>query len=131
MNTQENIVNNYSRAIDLLMDNAVDYRKIVIELAKVNPGLFVELATRNAPTPAHLQWHRKVHEHILQDEMVSAIKLVREKKSLGLKEAKDICDSLRNVMYQRGMPVREAYGSPVLRTDLQQILNEIIKSLPA
>lgn len=42
---------------------------------------------------------REERQHILNNEFVSAVKSVRSRLNLGLKEAKDVCDGFRSKYY--------------------------------
>jgi hypothetical protein len=84
----------YAQAIDILMGREVDFKSMCIELAKQNPELFCTLAAKAAPSKDKA-WHREAIAHMRAGEMVSAIKLCREKTGFGLKEAKDVMDAVR------------------------------------
>lgn len=86
--------NHYAQAIDILMGKEVDFRSMCIELAKQNPELFCTLAAKDAPSKDNA-WHREAINHMRDNEMVTAIKMCREKTGFGLKEAKDIIDAIR------------------------------------
>jgi len=88
--------NHYAQAIDILMGKEVDFRSMCIELAKQNPELFCTLAEKTAPTNNSNAWHVEAIAHVRGGNIVSAIKLCREKTGFGLKEAKDVMDAVRN-----------------------------------
>lgn len=83
----------YAKAIDILMGREVDFKSMCIELAKQNPELFCTLAAGAAPSKDNA-WHREAVQFMRNGNMVSAIKLCREKTGFGLKEAKDIIDAV-------------------------------------
>ena len=85
----------YAKAIDLLMGGKVDFKTLAIELAKQNPELFCTLAVPAVQTVTDDAWKPDAIRFIRQGNLVSSIKLVREKTGFGLKEAKDVVDALR------------------------------------
>lgn len=103
----------YEKAIDVLL-SGYDSKAIAILLAKKHPAIFLDLhgqsrnttvpsgpipravgaAERDAATPKPFeQWHSDVVNLLRSGgNKVAAIKLIREKTGLGLKEAKDLAD---------------------------------------
>lgn len=84
---------NYYDTIEILMNETVDYRKIAVELAKVNPLLFVQLH-RSKPEGKVEPWMNDVLTHIKDNHKVEAIKTLRNATGMGLKEAKDVVDNV-------------------------------------
>lgn len=119
-------VNSYIEAIELLVNSDVDYKKVCVSLAKQYPDIFVNLAK---PAPV-MPWAMTVVEHLENNRYVNAIKQVRESNSLGLKEAKDIVDNLRNLMVSRGYPVQVAtYAPPILDAEELRVYQYLVKAL--
>ena len=87
----------YAEAIRLLTDEkkVLNYKNIVIELARRNPKLFVDIVV---PAPqmfnilARETWMTIVREKIDNGLKVEAIKEIRDCAGYGLKESKDILD---------------------------------------
>lgn len=114
VNPQPAQPNPYAEAIELVATKSYDADKVVLELAKLHPSIFVALARANpapvrpAPTAAfcavadrdpaeHSEMFNsaiEVYNHIKSGNKVAAIKEIRMHTELGLKEAKDIADQL-------------------------------------
>lgn len=116
----------YQKAIDLLLSNTIDYKKIVVELAKFYPETFVKLATSSFNEP----WHSKVKNYILAGEKVSAVKLTREKLNLGLKEALDVVHLVQNELRSNGHSIDYYDFKPEIKvsTTFQNIVSSIANS---
>jgi hypothetical protein len=114
--------NHYAQAIDILMGKEVDFRSMCIELAKQNPELFCSLAEKTAPVNNSNAWHVEAIAHVRGGNIVSAIKLCREKTGFGLKEAKDVMDAVRNREGDR-------WYRPDLCDQQMAVYNEIIRRL--
>jgi ribosomal protein L7/L12 len=86
----------YAQAIQIIADNQFDARHVAIELAKINPELFIQLAnkeTREVPVEDNDSIiYRNVKQFIRDDMKVSAIQQLRTISGFGLKEAKDVVD---------------------------------------
>lgn len=96
------------RAIALVAAEQLDYKKIVVQLAQHYPETFVKLATNSMCQ----QWHRTVRQYLIEGgSRVAAVKLVREKTGLGLKEALDVCHVAQNILFSLGK-TSEAYNAP-------------------
>ena len=81
----------YQEAIEVLMSD-MDRSLLVREIAKHNPASLVEAARR-------LGFARTLEALVLEmlpDGYVNAIKMVREQRGMGLKEAKDYVDGIRD-----------------------------------
>lgn len=112
----------YAKAIDILMGPAVDFKAMCIELAKQNPELFCSLAAGAAPSRDN-KWHKEAIQFVRGQQMVSAVKLCREKTGFGLKEAKDIIDAVRT---------RDSdhwFNPAHLHSEQMAVYKEIIRSL--
>jgi ribosomal protein L7/L12 len=86
----------HADVIDLLMTTEIDYKRTVIELAKRHPAIFVKLVSTSKAGVE--PWMADVRECMLVGAKVEAIKTIREKTGMGLKEAKDISDNVQNLM---------------------------------
>lgn len=90
----------YKDVIDLLTQEFVDYRKLVIAIAKENPEAVMRAVYLGAARPA--AWAREAAAFIKANNPVHAIKQIRIEHGLGLKEAKDIVDTARLRMQDLG-----------------------------
>lgn len=86
----------YAQAIQIIADNQFDARQVAIELAKINPELFIQLTnkeTREVPVEDNNSIiYRNVKQFIHDNMKVSAIQQLRTISGFGLKEAKDVVD---------------------------------------
>lgn len=122
----------YAKAIDLLVDGGVDYKSIAVNLAKLNPELFVQLAQGKGIIES---WCSKVIDFIkeakyVDAKYVDAIKLIRTETGFGLKEAKDVADVLRSHMVKAHM-IEEPFPSwaspnPVLSNSQRAVLGKLL-----
>ncbi len=88
-------VQDYKDAIDILTSKNLNYEKIVIELVKQNPKLFLKIITPNRElfkVLAKDDWMTYVRALLEEGKKVEGIKLIRDKLGYGLKEAKDVAD---------------------------------------
>ena len=91
--------NSYAAAIETLTNENVDFRRIAIELAKTSPALFLRLHRNEKPvkimqsilTPAQTV---EIISCIRTGIRIGSIKALRMARGLGLKEAKDIIDTV-------------------------------------
>lgn len=94
-------VQDYKDAIDILTSKNLNYEKIVIELVKQNPKLFLKIITPNRElfqVLAKDEWMTYVRALLDEGKKVEGIKLIRDKLGYGLKEAKDVADFAMYVM---------------------------------
>lgn len=71
-----------------------DAMSLLFTFAKQDPAGFVKAIDN--PKPARdLVWTREAVALISAGNMIGAIKMTRENRGLGLKEAKDVCDAAR------------------------------------
>ncbi len=86
----------YQAVMDIMLgQQELNYKKIVVELAKQNPKLLLKIMNPDRNMFAVLAkdpWMTEVRGHIGNGDRIDAIKLIREKVGYGLKEAKDITD---------------------------------------
>lgn len=113
----------YSRAIEIAA-SAFDAKKIAIALAKHDPVLFVKLFEQTTTVEP---WHREVITHLYKGEMVQAIKMIRVASGLGLKEAKDVADTVRWMMSTSGYML--SVSNPQCKLSPEQ--DEWVKKLSA
>jgi len=83
----------YKQAIDILQTEQ-DWKGICIEIAKNNPSLFCKFADKKNINAMFI-YEAKINGK------VAAIKLIRNEIGLGLKEAKDLIESLTSEFHQR------------------------------
>lgn len=115
----------YKKAINILMDGDVDFKKLGVTLAQMNPKLFVQLVDNpNVFRPIE-QWHRDVKHLMCDSKKIEAIKLMREKTGFGLKEAKDISDHLQNHFAEAGLCSPYAYSTITGETRLSREQKEV------
>lgn len=84
-------MNRYAQAIEVVTNPICDFRALVIEIAKRNPGAVVKAALA-INDPARL-WLKEVDGYLHTGQKISAIKLWRAETGLGLKEAKDAVEA--------------------------------------
>lgn len=99
--TAMNQVEAYKQAIEVLMNQDINFREMGIALAKNCPELFLELVN----VPPYLTKYRPVKVNLEKREKIQAIKELRTVTGLGLKEAKDIVDNLQREGVIRGWNV--------------------------
>jgi ribosomal protein L7/L12 len=94
--------NKFAKIVDALTTGAIDYKAIALAILKSNPDVFAEaLEAAIAVAPA-LPYERNIIDYIRGENMVGAIKELRTASGLGLKEAKDVIDSLRTQLHHIG-----------------------------
>ena len=91
-------MNDYSKVIDILMSGELDYKKVVIELAKKYPSTFLEIITS-----IHLAepWMIDIIHNIRNGDLIMAIKILRQEVKFPLKNAKEVCEKLAFAIYKR------------------------------
>jgi hypothetical protein len=117
----------YKKAIDILMSDNLNYKELIVRLAKDNPELFIDLVQINrAPVDHDI---RSILGNLLSGNRIEAIKLTRTKFSLELKEAKDVINNLCDNLSQKTTLIRPystaSYQSPPLYDNLNDIHEEI------
>ena len=97
-------VNWYARAIDLLAQE-YDCVEVILEIAKRNPSVLVRAigAIDKRKREAGEPWRQEFSELVRNGQMVSAVKLHREKTGSPLKEAKKAHDDERARMFGDGV----------------------------
>lgn len=86
---------NLSKLIDIIAGHQYDAEAICIQLAKLHPDVFVQLAeqTHEVNLP---DWVRGFVYEIRHGGFISSIKMLREHTGLNLKEAKETVENLIN-----------------------------------
>ena len=90
----------YQRAIDIVLDD-LDWREICVTLAKENPKALCDAVDKLPEEGRGAGFKREIWRIVNDEGKIQAIKFVRDKKKLGLKEAKDMVED----MIDRGMVV--------------------------
>lgn len=116
----------YGRVIDLIAEEAIDWRRIGLALAKANPSAFLVihdtiLAAPHSSEGRQVQMDQLCLELTREGRHVEAIKHCRAVTGWGLKEAKDHCDALRDGKIK---PV--AAATAVSPTELNRKLAELL-----
>lgn len=96
----------FARFVEVIRDKKYNAEAIVLEMMKTNPSYFMDLYDTVAPKivkSADQEIAYMVCSCIEVGEKIRAIKAIREEYSLGLKEAKDIVDTLHVYMYQNNI----------------------------
>ena len=91
----DNKITAYQESIGILMSGAVDYKAVVVKLAQTHPELFVSLYNGETSADYEQKRYAKMIYENNGHQLIPAIKEVRAKFNLGLKEAKDLVDSIR------------------------------------
>jgi Ribosomal protein L7/L12 C-terminal domain len=112
----------YQHVIDILA-GGYDAVKIATALAKSHPQLFVDLYKSTCAPPE--KWKQEIVSMNYRGEKVPAIKSLREKTGLGLKEAKDIVDNLTVKMHEMGYMISPGSTPNPLTSITQPILNDL------
>lgn len=83
---------NYKKAIDILNRDDLDWKSVVIEIAKSSPAHVVK-AVGEVDHPNLVEECRCIY--LEQDRKIEAIKLYRQQTGADLKEAKEFIESLK------------------------------------
>ena len=89
-------INQVSNVVDIISEHSYDAEKLAILLAKVDPVLFTDLASKSINK--HNPSYESIANFIIKAERVEAIKALRMELKTGLKETKDIIDSVGNAL---------------------------------
>lgn len=120
----------FQKAIAVLMNENIDYKKVCIALAQSNPKLFVKLVDDpNVFKPVE-DWHREVKRNMIGERKIEAIKLIRNMTGFGLKEAKDISDHLQNYFAKHGLcrPYEFSCSVEALNAEQKEVYNLITRA---
>ena len=86
-------MNYYAKAMDIIGDPTIDFRKICVNIAKSHPSVLVKASPKNS---TQLDAQQKVKDCLeASANVIEAIKLYRRLTGLSLREAKDFVDSIR------------------------------------
>ncbi len=80
----------YSKVIDRLLSGDLNYKKIVIELAKQEPEIFLEISGSPVEQILPVDTVKQIVSDIKSNQMIKAIQELRTAMNLGLGEARDI-----------------------------------------
>ena len=88
-------MNYYAQAIDIVTNSSVDFRDLMIEVAKRHPKAIVEAAKLAgvAQTEGHESWEWKVIPLLKDHQKIHAIKICRSMTGMPLKEAKEAVEA--------------------------------------
>lgn len=94
----------YQEAIDFLLNKnrPIDFEKVVVELAKKHPKIFLSIVKQERNVFAVLNkesWMSYARQRLVDGQKVEAIKEIRSATGFGLKEAKDIADLALTIMF--------------------------------
>lgn len=118
--------NPYQLVIDIL-SAGYDAGKIATALAKKHPQLFIDLYKETCAPPE--KWKQDIIGMNFRGEKVPAIKALREKTGLGLKEAKDIVDMLTVKMHEMGYMINPGTRPGQVLAPLPALSQPILKDL--
>lgn len=93
---------------------APDLRAAVMALFGTLPSVNIE------------PWHRSAVQYCLNNEAVNSIKTIRAATGLGLKEAKDIHDNLRETLSRQGRTSPPSYIPSPLSGELLDTYNVLL-----
>jgi ribosomal protein L7/L12 len=93
------LLENFSQMISLM---EINVSAVLGKVAKSNPALFMRLAVRHATRTSTA---KEVAEALASSNAIAAIRTIRRVYDLSLRDAKDVCDNLREMMKQNGCNV--------------------------
>jgi len=132
-------------ALEIALDNDIDYRKLLIDMMMSDPSAVVDLMKPDidgfvksmiSEMPytfmvlARQQMSgivqiKKITAALKQDALVNAIKLLREDTKIDLKSAKDIIVSARDTLVSMGkLPNRTGWAPPAANARLASKADE-------
>jgi hypothetical protein len=93
--------------VDVLITGQYADNQLAKLLARNDPLLFLDLITdievETVPVINSKRKHLEIFDRIIDGNVIAAIKLTREMYKLGLKEAKEVIDCLREYMSDQGL----------------------------
>ena len=115
----------YKNVIDILLRPDLDWKAIVVAIAKEYPGIVVE-----AVQPSY-NWHKEVIINLINVPplRVEAVKLVRQYAGFGLKEALDVVNNVQEELYHRGMSTLERFECRGMNHEQRLVYDAILKSI--
>jgi len=112
----------YKQVIAILMEGSLNYKDMVVELAKHNPDTFLAIHALVGDS-AMEPWVKDAARQIKGNNKIEAIKIVRTNTGLGLKEAKDVVD------VGTGYYDSDVMNTPNLSTDQKRYVTNLRKAL--
>lgn len=98
-NKENEMIKCYKEALELISQGSYDATKVLLELAKENPLMFIRCVNKTQVIKDdNYQILEKACQYLISKRPIEAIKLIRESFDFGLKEARDICDKVRYTM---------------------------------
>jgi len=92
------MANYYSEVLDFLFfDKEINYADLVVQIAKKHPKIVMDAVNLQRDISHNDSWQKKAREILASDNpgsKISAIKLCRNETGAGLKEAKELVESL-------------------------------------
>lgn len=115
----------YKNVIDILLRPDLDWKAIVVAIAKEYPGIVVE-----AVQPSY-NWHKEVIINLINvpPRKVETVKLVRQYAGFGLKEALDVVNNVQEELYHRGMSTSERFERRDMNHEQRLVYDAILKSI--
>lgn len=116
----------YGRVIDLVANDAIDFRAIGLSLAKARPDVFLALhdLAANPTNDKRVEMDNAIRKLYASGSKVEAIKFCRQETGWGLKEAKDYCDALG----ARGVPNTVPSTAKANMNTLKSLLDDLLGS---
>ena len=90
----------YQIAITNLMSDKINYREIVISLAREYPGIFNQLVANKSAAPG---WLREYAALALSSKKIEAIKLMRVNTEMSLRDAMDFLYNVHAYLKDLGL----------------------------
>lgn len=96
-------MNRYAEVIDMIANDTINYKKVVIEIAKSHPGLICKCVGKTISIDKRDEIFKKLNCHQLSEiktatkdgQIISAVKATRAYVGCSLVEAKNFVDSLK------------------------------------
>lgn len=115
----------YKNVIDILLRPDLDWKAIVVAIAKEHPGIVVE-----AVQPSY-NWHKEVITNLISDppRKVESVKLVRQYAGFALKEALDLINNVQEELYRRGMSTNGCLECRTMNHEQTLVYDAILRSI--
>lgn len=91
----------FVQVISIISTRSYDAEKMLSWIAQNEPELFLCAHKATAVTVSQ-EWARDTIRHLVSGNKVTSIKTLRERTGLGLKESKDICDKMHELLPSLG-----------------------------
>lgn len=125
------MINSYHEVIDTLIKGNIDYKQIVIDLAKENPELFLKLTKTHRLMSLDFSQNLKMTVQFARSgATVDAIKCLRIETGLGLKESKDIIERFQNWLIETNRTdtaLVYKYNVPELLAQQERIFKSLVE----